>query len=111
MADEAEGEVPEGAALFPLIPPELDVHPLLLAVLHAIVFVGGSSASVVAPDAAGEALEYIATYLQRLNGAELARVRADIEALTGLGRQQRWSKAELQFLKTFLADFGVGAEP
>ena len=34
-----EDDVPEGAALMPEIPPELNVHPLLLAVLHATVFV------------------------------------------------------------------------
>jgi hypothetical protein len=108
MADEAEREVPEGAALFPLIPPELDVHPLLLAVLHAVVFLDGSAETVVHPAAAEEALEYLATYLQRLHGPELERVQADLAALVGLARQQRWSKPEVQFLKDFLADFGVG---
>ena len=39
--DEAD-EVPDGAAVFPLIPAELGVHPLLLAVLHAYVFLDGS---------------------------------------------------------------------
>ena len=41
MADEHdehdEGEVPEGAAVFPDIPAELGVNPLLLAVVHAVV--------------------------------------------------------------------------
>ena len=31
MAGKNKGEVPEGAAVFPLIPPELGVHSLLLA--------------------------------------------------------------------------------
>ena len=40
MAEDHEraDEVPEGAAVFPEIPAELGVHPLLLAVLHAVVF-------------------------------------------------------------------------
>ena len=33
--DEPESESPDGAAVFPLIPPELGVHPLLMAALHA----------------------------------------------------------------------------
>ena len=41
MAD----EVPEGAAVFPTIPAELGVHPLLLAVLHAVVFLEGKRVS------------------------------------------------------------------
>lgn len=55
MAD----EVPDGAALFPVIPAELGVHPLLLAVLHAVVFLEGSGADVVNSSAAQEQLETI----------------------------------------------------
>jgi len=108
MADEAEREVPEGAAVFPLIPAELGVHPLLLAMLHTVVFLDGSEAHVVDPDAAAEALEYIAGYLQRLSGPELQRVREDVQTLLVFARQEKWSKGEVQFLKNFLTDFGVG---
>src|SRR5215467_8817912 len=65
---EDENQVPEGAAVLPLIPEELGVHPLLLAVLHAVVFFDGSDADVVNDAAANEALNYFATYLQRLQG-------------------------------------------
>ena len=53
MSDEADDEVPEGAAVFPTIPAELGVDPLLLAVLHATVFLAGSDEAVVHPAAAG----------------------------------------------------------
>src|SRR5438067_11782892 len=46
MSDEAERGVPDGAAVFPLIPEELGVDPLLLAVLHAVVFFDGSEDGV-----------------------------------------------------------------
>src|SRR5262249_1739625 len=46
MADEAGAAVPEGAAVFPPIPEELGVDPLLLAVLHATVFLAGSGETV-----------------------------------------------------------------
>ena len=59
MSEPAPGEVPEGAAVFPLIPAELGIDPLLLAVLHATVFVAGSDENVVQPEAAAEALEYV----------------------------------------------------
>src|SRR5262249_5471636 len=108
MADEAE--VPEGAAVFPLIPAELGVHPLLLAALHAVVFLDGSTEEVVNGAAASEALEYLATYLQRLEGEELRRVREDLKALAAYGRDEKWPKQLTRFVKTFLADFGVGEE-
>ena len=110
MTDGDTPEVPEGAAVFPLIPDELGIHPLLLATLHAIVFFDGSDAAVVNDAAADEALQYFATYLQRLQGAELRRIREDVETLIEFARQEKWPAEELQFLKAFLHDFGVGDE-
>jgi hypothetical protein len=101
-------DVPQGAAVLPLIPAELKVHPLLVAVLHATVFLSGSEEALVNPDAAGEALEYLAGYLQRLSGSDLERVRADMECLVAFARQENWPRPDVQFLKKFLADFGVG---
>jgi hypothetical protein len=112
MSDEpVGGEVPEGAAVFPLIPAELGVDPLLLAVLHAVVFLMGSDEEVVDPDAAEEARQYMVGYLQRLAGPALQRVREDMLCLTAFARKEKWPKQLTQFLKSFLADHGVGDEP
>ncbi len=109
MADDLEpDEAPDGAAVFPLIPAELGVDPLLLAALHAVVFLSGSDAAVVQPDAADEAMEYLATYLQRLDGERLRKVREDLVCLGAYGRREKWPKQLTLFLKTFLTDFGVG---
>src|SRR4051812_40177809 len=95
------GDVPEGAAVFPLIPKELGIHPLLLAVLHAVVFLDGSSEDVLNDAAANEAINYLATYLQRLEGAELKRIREDMACLVDFGKQEKWPAEELAFLKGF----------
>jgi hypothetical protein len=110
MAGEQERGVPAGAAVFPAIPAELGIHPLFLATLHAIVFLDGSEDDVVNPAAAEEALEYLATYLQRLGGPDLQRMREDIEVLLGFARQEKWPREQQQFLKGFLADYGIGGE-
>jgi hypothetical protein len=104
-------EVPDGAAVFPLIPAELGIHPLLLATLHAVVFFDGSSQDVVHDAAADEALQYFATYLQRLQGLELKRIREDVDCLLAFARQEKWPKEEVEFLSSFLRDYGVGTEP
>src|SRR5438552_2589138 len=112
MSEESErdaGESPEGAAVFPLIPPELGIHPLLLGLLHAYVFLEGSDSEVVNPDAAAEGMEYLATYLQRLTDKELLRAREDMETLVGYAKEQKWPKQQVQFLKAFLEENGVGA--
>jgi hypothetical protein len=110
MAEEAENPVPEGAAVFPLIPPELGVNPLLLAVLHAVVFFDGSEEHVVHPAAAEEARQFIAGYLQRLCEARLQQVREDMKCLAQYARQASWPKQQQRFVKEFLDDYGVGGE-
>jgi hypothetical protein len=107
MSDADESEVPEGAAVFPLIPPELAVNPLLLAVLHATIFLAGSEDEVVDPDAAGEAMEYMAGYLQRLDGALLQQVREDMVCLTTFAKQEKWPKQLIRVLQSFLKDYGI----
>jgi hypothetical protein len=107
--DEPEPEeTPDGAAVFPLIPPELGADPLLLAVIHSVVFLSGSEDKIVQPDAAEEALEYLAGYLQQLKGERLRKVREDLVSLGAFARQEKWPKQLTLFLKTFLTDFGVG---
>jgi hypothetical protein len=111
MADEAEPqEVPEGAAVFPLIPEELGVSPLLLAALHAVIFLVGSDDEVVQPDAAEEALHYLVTYLRRLDGPALRKVSEDLNVLAAFARQEQWPKEDRDFLRTFLTEFGIGTE-
>ncbi|MBI2805434.1 MAG: hypothetical protein HYX68_10700 [Planctomycetes bacterium] len=108
--DSAEScsDVPDGAAVFPLIPDELGIHPLLLAVIHAVVFFDGSDVEVINDAAANEALNYFATYLQRLRGPDLMRIREDMDCLIAFGKQEGWPKEEMQFLQGFLKEFGVG---
>ena len=106
--ERGDTDVPAGAAVFPLIPEELGIHPLLLAVLHSVVFFDGSDAEVVNDAAANEALNYLAGYLQRLNGPDLKRIREDMDALLAFAKQESWPKEETQFLQEFLKEFGIG---
>src|SRR5215468_4504604 len=98
MSADPESDIPEGAAVFPLIPAELGVDPLLLAVLHAVVFLDGSDEPIVNPDAAEEALDHLAVYLQRLDGPRLAKVCEDLARLSTFAGQERWPKSEARFI-------------
>jgi hypothetical protein len=106
--EKQEPETPEGAAVFPLIPEELGVHPLLLAALHAFVFLEGSDAAVLNPLVAEEAMNYLVTYLQRLSGDELRRVREDLITLAGFAKSEKWPKQQVRFLQDFLKENGIG---
>ena len=107
MSADPERDVPEGAAVFPVIPAELGIDPLLLGVLHAVVFIEGSEENIVHPKAAEEALDHLAGYLQRLAGQNLQRVREDLDCLEAYARQQDWPKAQQRFLWDFLSTYGL----
>lgn len=109
MPEPKADETPDGAAVFPLIPEELGVHPLLLAALHAYVFLEGSEATVLNPAVADEAMEYLVGYLQRLSGAELRRVREDMITLVGFAKSEDWPKQHVRFLQEFLKENGIGS--
>jgi len=108
VSADPQRDVPEGAAVFPVIPAEVGIDPLLLAVLHAIVFLDGSEENIVNGHAAEEALDHLAGYLQRLTGAQLQRLREDVDCLAAFARHQGWPKAQARFVRDFLTTYGIG---
>ncbi|CAN5399456.1 hypothetical protein BH11PLA2_BH11PLA2_52510 [soil metagenome] len=103
-------ETPDGAAVFPMIPEELGIHPLLLGIIHAYVFLEGSDDPIVNGDAAEEAMHYLASYLQRLSGNDLRRAKEDIATLVSFAKTEDWPKQQIRFLQDFLSDNGVENE-
>jgi len=109
MAKPPDGEeVPEGAALVPLIPENAGVNPWFLAVFHALVFLEGSADDVVDPAAADEAVQYLATYLQRLSGDDLNQLKEDLKRLVEHAVRQKWSADQQQLILDFLRHYGIG---
>ena len=105
--EQLPAETPDGAAVFPLIPAEIGVHPLLLAVVHAYVFLEGSEPEVLNAELAEEAMNYLATYLQRLAGDDLRRVREDMVTLAAFAKSEKWPKQQVRFLQDFLKENGI----
>jgi hypothetical protein len=105
--EQSPAETPDGAAVFPLIPAEIGVHPLLLAVLHAYVFLEGSEPEVLNSSAGEEAMNYLATYLQRLKGDDLRRVKEDMATLAAFAKSEKWPKQQVRFLQDFLKENGI----
>ena len=101
-------ETPDGAAVFPLIPPELGVHPLLLAAIHAYVFLEGTDEVLLNGAVAEEGMQYLVTYLQRLGGADLKRANEDLATLAGFAKSEKWPKQQVRFLQEFLSEHEIG---
>ncbi|MGL4423362.1 MAG: hypothetical protein ACRCZF_22075 [Gemmataceae bacterium] len=102
MSTTPPDEAPDGAAVFPLIPPELGVHPLLLATIHAYVFLEGSEEAVLNGAVAEEAMEYIVGYLGRLQGPDRKRIEEDLATLVGFAKSEKWPRQQIRFLQEFL---------
>lgn len=109
MTGETEHEVPEGAAVLPLIPEDAGVDPVLLAVLHAVVFLAGSDDAIVQPDAADEAVDCMASYLERLRGTRLQSVRDEMAKLVTYAQADESLRPLAPFLQSFQDDFGIGS--
>src|SRR6266851_4099816 len=108
MAKEPDPEeVPEGAAVVPLIPENAGLSPLFLAVFHALVFLEGSSEEIIDPAAADEAAQFLATYLQRLSGDDLNKMKEDLKRLLDHARRQHWSTDQQKLIQDFLAHYGI----
>ena len=89
-----EPEVPNGAAVFPLIPAELGVHPLLLAVLHAPSSSTAPTRAWSIPTPPGNRWNTSPAICKGLMRPCLAVVRWHPEAWQTFARQEKWPKGE-----------------
>ena len=80
--------------MFPLIPAELGVHPLLWPCCTPTSSSTGRSGRGE-PGGVEEAMEYLAAYLQRLSGPDLRRASEDMDTLVGFAKQQKWPKQQV----------------
>ena len=75
--------------------------------LHAYVFLEGTEPEVLNAAAGEEAMNYLATYLQRLRGDDLRRIREDMVTLAAFAKSEKWPKQQVRFLQDFLKENGI----
>jgi hypothetical protein len=111
MTKDEPGEwVPKDAFVMPILPPELEVEPLLAALLHLASFLELSSDEAVNPDWAIEALEHVAHYLGSLPTAGIEPLQAQLERVADHGERQGWPEDFTDFAREFLRMAGVGED-
>lgn len=103
-------EVAEGANVFYSIPEDVDADPLLLAVIHAIMFLTGSSELIVDPHSADEACDHMFGYLERIRGKDLDRLKASLDKLSQYARKQKWPADKIAFFEEFMDIVGLTGE-
>ena len=106
MPDADEVERPE--YVLPVIPAELELDPLLVALLHSVAFLDLADDDLMDPEAAGDALEHVGMYVQRLPDERLNAITADLEKLDAHAQSAGWSDAQREVVRDFLYSCGIG---
>lgn len=114
MGEEHEGEPRDGeeirTLLLPVVPEELKLDPLLLALLRCSCFLDLSGEDGVDAQLAGEVLEHVGLYIQRLPDERLDELQAQLASLECYGSEQGWSEDLIEFIRDFLYNCGLGED-
>jgi hypothetical protein len=105
---ESEALNSEEGFLMPVVPDELGIDPMLLALLHAAAFLDLAGDDSVDEEDAGDVLEHIGLYVQRLPPERLDDITAQLERLERHGKQNGWPGALTEFVADFLYNCGSG---
>jgi hypothetical protein len=89
--------VPKPSFVLPDVPQDLQIDPLLLAVLHADAFLQLSEDEAVDP----EASEHMGYYLGRLPADRIVAVKADLKKLASYARKQGWPDDAVEFIAEY----------
>lgn len=105
--DHAEREQ-RASALLPAVPEELGIDPLLLALLRSASFLDLSADEAVNAELAGEVLEHVGMYIQRLSDERLDDIQQQLETLEAYAVEQGWVTEQIEFIRDFLYNCGLG---
>jgi hypothetical protein len=109
--EEEEGEeAVDAQPLLPPIPEELGIDPLLLALLHTAAFLDLSDDESVDPELAGDVLEHVGMYAQRLPPERVQELEQQLEKLQAHAEQSGWPPELSEFVGQFLYNCGIGDE-
>jgi len=108
MADEGPVRwVPKAAFVMPLLPPQLEVDPILASLLHCMAFLELFGDDAVDPDWAVEAMEYVATYVKRLPREQLHSIEKQLARIGAHARQVNEPAPFVTFVDNFLVTCGA----
>lgn len=96
------------ALIMPLVELEdVEVDPLLLALLHCSAYLDLSDDDSVDPEDAGEALEHMAHYVRLLSDERLDQVQEQLDELADHGESEGWPEELVEFVRDFLVNCGA----
>ena len=109
VEDRVESEA-EARYMMPPVPEDVDVDPVLLALLHYAAFLDLADDDIVDPEAASDVLEHVGMYIQRLAPDELQALSGQLDRLADHGTDQGWPEWITGFVSDFLYSCGIGED-
>lgn len=97
-------------AFLPVIPEELGIDPVLLGLLHTAAFLDLADDDSVDPEFAGDVLEHVGLYIQRLGPERASEIEAQLEKLGKHAADSGWPPHLREFVSDFLYNCGIGDE-
>lgn len=104
----SDADAPEFPYVLPVVPEDLGIDPLFVALLHCAAFLDLADDEVMDPEAAGDALEHVGLYVQRLPPARLKEVEAQLAKLAAHAKSAGWPPDAVSFVEEFLYSCGIG---
>lgn len=105
--ENGNGDAGPESPMLPIVPEELAIDPLLLAVLSTAAFLDFADDDRLDPDSATEVLEAIGGYVQRLPDERLDEIEEQLERLAEHGEKSGWHPDHVDFVRDFLFSCGV----
>jgi hypothetical protein len=102
-----EAETFDEVSMLPVVPAELGIDPLLLALLHLAGFLDLSGDDMVEPSAATDALEHVGFYVQRFDERRLGELQAELDRLVAHAEKSGWGAEQIEFVRDFLFNCGA----
>lgn len=99
--------VPVDAYHMPELPADLNVDPVLAALLHMACFMELSDERSVEFNESMSALEAMGYYLQRLPRARVKEMNAQLKRVAAYGKKHKWKKEALAFIPKLLSNAGI----
>ena len=108
--EDRTGDDERASPMLPAVPDELGIDPVLLALLRSASFLDLSADEAVNAELAGEVLEHVGMYVQRLSDERLDDIQQQLETLEAYGIEQGWAAEQVEFVRDFLFNCGLGED-
>lgn len=108
--EEVDESVESDSFMMPVVPENLRIDPLLAALLHCAAFLDFSDDDAVDPQAAGDVLEHVGMYVQRLPAERFDEIQEQLDRLEDHAQNAGWPEDMIEFVRDFLYNCGIGDE-